>query len=354
MIMKKTILIVDDEALNREMLSDILGDDYAIVEADDGDVALKLIEDNLENLAAVLLDLTMKRVGGREVLSVMRDKGWSKIVPVLIISAEDKKEVQIECLENGAVDYIGKPFDETMVKLRVRNSADLYELKNNLQKTVDSQTEELVEKNKRLHRINTDIIELLGNIVEARNQESGEHVIRVKGYTRILAYEVMRKCPEFGLTPANVEAIAASSPLHDIGKIMISDAILLKPGRLTPEEFEIMKTHTIKGCEVLGNIGEVWTEQYGRYCYDICRYHHEKWDGKGYPDGLKGDEIPIAAQIVSVADVFDALTSERVYKKAYSKDEAYRMILNGECGQFSPKVLDCFVSCRSEIEALTF
>lgn len=189
-------------------------------------------------------------------------------------------------------------------------------------------------------------------MVECRNLESGEHVKRVKGFTRILAEQAMKDYPEYGLTPELIDMIFSASALHDVGKIAISDGILLKPGRLTKEEFDIMKTHTIKGCEVLEHIEDVWDETYGRISYEICRSHHERYDGRGYPDGLEGENIPVSAQLVSLADVYDALVSERVYKKAYSLEEAFRMIQAGECGVFSPKLLECFSRAREKFEQL--
>lgn len=204
----------------------------------------------------------------------------------------------------------------------------------------------------KLQQSNVKIIDILGTVVEYRNLESGEHINRVKGFTKILAERLMEEYPEYGLTPKSVEMISSASALHDIGKIAIPDHILLKPGRLTEEEFDYMKSHTTRGCDILNSIEGVWDDSYGKLSYDICRHHHERYDGKGYPDGLKGEEIPIAAQIVSVADVYDALVTERVYKGAYTKDEAFHMIVNGECGVFSPKLLECFRHVRKDFEAL--
>ena len=204
----------------------------------------------------------------------------------------------------------------------------------------------------RLQKSNTNIIDILGTVVESRNLESGEHVMRVKGYTEILAKEMMKEYPEYGLTDKKIEVIVSASALHDIGKIAIPDNILLKPGKLTQDEYEYMKSHTTRGCEILNNIKDVWDEEYEKASYEICRHHHERYDGRGYPDKLKGDEIPISAQLVSVADVYDALVNERVYKSAYSKEQAFSMIINGECGIFSPKLLECFRNCREQFEEL--
>ena len=219
-----------------------------------------------------------------------------------------------------------------------------------LERMVNERTIQLEEKNVSLNRMNNDIIELMGNVVEGRDEESGQHVRRVKDLTNILATQVMNDYPEYNLSPEVVDIITSASALHDVGKITIPDSILLKPGRLTNEEFDIMKTHTVNGCNILDKMPADWDKQYMKISMDICRYHHEKYDGKGYPDALIGDEIPISAQIVSVADCYDALVSKRVYKDAYSCDEAYHMIQNGECGAFNPKLMDCFSVCKDKFE----
>lgn len=210
-----------------------------------------------------------------------------------------------------------------------------------LEELVALQTCVLQKQAQELRRMNERIIETMSNVVEFRNLESGDHVRRVKDFTRILAEYMAALCPEYHLGREDVDVIAAASAMHDVGKIAISDAILLKPGRLTEEEFALMKTHTIKGCEIIEMLEDIQESEYGRASYEICRYHHERYDGKGYPEGLSGEDIPIAAQIVSVADVYDALVSERCYKNAYTPAQAYDMIMRGECGQFSPKLLLC-------------
>ena len=220
------------------------------------------------------------------------------------------------------------------------------------ERTIIRVTSELRERNRELARTNDEIIEMLGDVVELRNEESGMHIQRVKAFTRVLAKMVKEKLPEYGLTDDDVELITSASALHDVGKIMIPDAILLKPGRLTDEEFAIMKSHSEKGCLVLKRAPKSWSARYLNIGLEIVRHHHEKWDGRGYPDGLKGDEIPISAQIVSVADCFDALTTERVYKPAFSVDKAFHMILGGECGAFSEKLMNCFRGCWEIFEEL--
>lgn len=357
--MRDKILVADDVEINREILAEILNGEYAILEADNGKQALDIIESQFDEIAAILLDLLMPQVDGFAVLDVMKEKGWIKKIPVLIISGEDSVEVEKQCFEYGVSDFIHKPFDNILVKRRVKNIVSLFQYQNELEQTVEKQTETLRKQYRllkfqadKLQQSNNNIIDILGTVVESRNFESGEHVKRVKTYTKILALQFQKDYPEYGLTKEKIDVIVSASALHDIGKIAIPDHILLKPGKLTQEEFEYMKSHTTRGCEILNNIKEVWDEEYGKVSYEICRHHHERYDGRGYPDGLTGDEIPISAQIVSVADVYDALVHERVYKNAFSKDKAFQMIVTGECGVFSPKLLECFRNVKKQFESI--
>jgi putative two-component system response regulator len=259
----------------------------------------------------------------------------------------------------GASDFIRKPFDHALVHRRVNNVAQLYSYRNRLEEKVLQQTGtlkrqyDLLQKQaEELRKKNENIIDILGTVVECRDMESGEHIQRVKEYTRILAEEMMKTYPEYGLNKHKIDVIVSASALHDVGKIAIPDNILLKPGKLTKEEFEYMKSHTTRGCEILNNINGAWDQEYGECSYEICRHHHERYNGKGYPDGISGDNIPISAQLVSVADVYDALVNERVYKDAIPPDKAFQMILRGECGVFSPKLLETFRRVRKKFEEL--
>ncbi len=357
--MRNKILIVDDQEMNREILTEILKNEYSIMEADGGRKAISMIQKHQDEIAVVLLDLVMPEVDGYAVLEVMKSQAWLKTIPVLVITAESKAGVESKCFEMGVSDFIKKPFDNAIIRNRVKNIVDLFTYKNHLEEKVEKQTETLKKQYKllvmqaeKLKESNTKIIDILGTVVECRNLESGEHIKRVKDFTRILAEQMMKDYPEYELTQDKIEVIVSASSLHDIGKIAIPDNILLKPGKLTKDEYEYMKSHTTRGCEVLNNIRDVWDETYSKVSYDICRHHHERYDGKGYPDGLAGEEIPVAAQLVSLADVYDALVSERVYKSAYSADEAFHMIVSGECGIFSPKLLECFRKTKKKFEAM--
>lgn len=359
--MKRTILIVDDLPLNREILTEILESDYVLLEAEDGNEALSILENKDISIDVVLLDILMPNLDGFGVLKGMKEHNLLEKIPVLVISSEQSIKTEQKCFEYEIADFIRKPFDHNIVKKRVHNVAELYAYQRSLEERVDLQTKALKKQNKillkqaeKLRQSNTEIIDILGTVVESRNLESGEHVQRVKGYTRILAFEMMKRHPEYGLTTEIIERIVAASALHDIGKICIPDNILLKPGKLDATEFDIMKQHTVKGCELLDVIRnkEIWDDDYDQASYEICRYHHERYDGRGYPDGLKEDEIPISAQLVSIADVYDALVNDRVYKKALPKDVAFNMIIEGQCGAFSPKLLECFVRVRPKFESL--
>lgn len=354
--MRYKILIVDDSYINRELLKEMLKDEYDILEAENGKKALEMIE-HKEQIDGILLDLIMPEINGFGVIEELSKKGIMKKVPVMIISSEISAENENICFKYGVFDFIGRPFKTSIVRKRVQNMINIYVYKNHLEQQVQEQTavlrkayEKLDKQKERVEKLNKDILDMLGTIVEFRNLESGEHIMRVKGYTKILAEKFKELYPEYNLTDETIDNIVEASALHDLGKISIPDKILLKPGKLTKEEFEYMKLHTVKGCELIQAVNLEQSEELKQICYDIIRYHHERYDGKGYPDGLKGDEIPVSAQLVSLADVYDALINERCYKDAFSNEKAFNMIMNGECGTFSPKLLETFKQVRDKFE----
>lgn len=339
--MKKTILIVDDMEINRVILAEAFREEYYILEAADGLQALEIINSEVD-IAAILLDLVMPKMDGISVMQNMNKTGTIVHTPVFIITAADSEQMMLDAYDLGAVDVISKPFMMNFLKCRVANIIELYSHRNDLEQIVAEQVQ-------RLNDINISLVETLATVIEFRDSDSGEHVKRMCGLTEILMRAVSNEYPEYHLPKAEIDKIVTASILHDIGKIAIPDNILNKPGRLTSEEFEIMKQHTVKGAKILEKIPDIIDKDIYRYSYDICLHHHERWNGKGYPDALKGDEIPIWAQVVSVADVYDALTSPRVYKAAYDSETAVKMIYNGECGDFNPKVLKVFGECIDEI-----
>ena len=343
---RNTLLLVDDMEVNRAILRNLFEQDYNLLEAENGEQALMLVNQYQDSIAATLLDVVMPVKDGYQVMKEMSESGLLDKIPVIVITAQDSTESEVRAFDLGASDIIMKPFESHVVKRRVQNVVELNRHKLHLEELVEEQAVNLRESKEVL-------MDALSSVIEHRSIESGQHVLRIRMFTKVLLEDVMQSYPEYGLDERKVEIIASAAALHDIGKIAIPDAILNKPGRLTEEEFEIMKTHTEKGCEILAGLDRMHDKEYLSYAYQICRYHHERWDGNGYPDGLKGENIPICAQAVGIADAYDALTTDRVYKKAYTPQKAYNMILNGECGRFSPRLLECFKKVREQFVALT-
>lgn len=346
MCQRDTILIVDDLEMNRAILSELFQDEYHLLEAENGEQALLLLKQYHKNIAITLLDVVMPVMDGYQVLKEIGGNGILEEVPVVVITADNSLEGELQAFDLGASDIIVKPFEPHVVKRRVHNIIELYLHKHNLENMVEEQARKLKESNDVL-------VDSLSSVIEYRSLETGQHIKRIRLLSKVLMEEVQKNCPEYGLNRQKIEVIASASVLHDIGKIAIEDRILNKPGRLTPEEFEIMKTHTVKGCQILDNLGRMSDQQYLQYAYNICRYHHERWDGRGYPEGLVGDAIPICAQVVSIVDAYDALTSDRVYKKAVPHQQAANMIMNGECGTYSPRLLECFKNVQPALAALS-
>lgn len=345
---RDTILVTDDAQLNREYIKFIFEEQFHILEAENGEQAIQLIEENSDRLCLIFLDLMMPVKTGLDVLQFMNQRQLIDMIPVIMITGEATAESDEKGYEYGAADIIYKPFVPAVVSRRAKNIMELYEHKRDIESKLEKRERQLLESRKQLAKSNEFLINALSSVVEFRSLEAGEHIQRVKYFTRLFLKYICKFYPNYGITKESAELIVNASALHDIGKIAISDKILLKPGKLTKDEFEEMKKHTTYGCEILERFKQEDNEFY-RYCYDICRYHHERYDGGGYPDGLKGDEIPIWAQIVSIVDVYDALVSERVYKTPYEVHEAARMITEGECGVFSPEILDCFELAKVEL-----
>ena len=340
---KETILIVDDSALNRMVLIEILGkENYTFLEAENGQQAVELLDCHPE-VDLLLLDITMPEIDGFGVLETMNQYHWIEETPVIMISAEDAYSFIERAYDLGASDYITRPFDARVVCRRVSNTLMLYAKQKRLVQMV---AEQVYEKEK----VSNTMISILSHIVEFRNNESGLHVVHIRTITELLLRRLRKKTDRYPLTEADISLISTASALHDIGKINIPEQILNKPGRLTKEEFEIVKTHSAVGEHILRQIPFNQNEPLVKIAREICRWHHERWDGRGYPDGLKGDEIPISAQVVSLADVYDALTSERCYKAAFDHETALNMIVNGECGAFNPLLLECLMDGADQIK----
>ena len=333
MNVKQKILIADDSEINRALLMEILGDGYEYLEAENGVRAVELLREHTD-IALVLLDIMMPQMDGFDVLKVMRCYSWLDEIPVIMISAA-KDTANIErAYDLGVADYMRRPFERVMVLRQVQNVLMLYAKQKRLTRLVTDQVYEK-EHNSVL------MISILSHVVEFRNSESGQHVLHIRTLTDLLLHQLVQKTDRYQLDESDISLISTASALHDIGKIMIPEEILNKPGRLTEEEYATIKTHTTEGARILKGLAIGQDEPLVKVAHAICRWHHERWDGGGYPDRLKGDEIPIAAQVVALADVYDALTSERCYKQSYSHEKAVDMILHGECGSFNPLLMEC-------------
>lgn len=340
---KYKILIVDDSEMNREILSSILGDEFDILEAADGKECISVIRKYGRDIALVLLDIVMPEMDGFEVLEFMNKHEWIDDIPVIMISSEDSAASVKKAYEMGVSDYINRPFDVEVVHRRVFNTIKLYAKQRRLIALITNQVYEK-EKNNRI------LIEILSQIVEFRNGESGRHVLNVNIITGILLEQLTQITDKYNISWSDRLIITTAASLHDIGKIGINEKILNKAGRLTPQEIEKIKEHTVIGASILENMELFKDEELVKTAYQICRWHHERYDGRGYPDGLKGEEIPVSAQVVALADVYDALVSRRVYKKSYSHEEAMKMILGGECGAFNPVFLQCLTEAQDKIK----
>ena len=344
-ITKKKMLIADDSEMNRELLAAILEEEYDIIQVNDGVQAVDCLQRQAEEISLLLLDIVMPHMDGFEVLSYMNKEHWIDAIPVVIISSENSPIYIKRGYDLGATDFIGKPFDANMVLRRSANAILLGAKQRRMTSIVSNQIYER-EKSSKL------MINILSHIVEFRNGESGLHVLHIQTITEMLLRQLVQKeNNRYALSKEQIRMITTASALHDIGKISIPDEILNKPGRLTAEEFAVIKGHSMAGANMLSELPlDQKEEPLVKTAYEICRWHHERYDGGGYPDGLKGEEIPVSAQVVALADVYDALTSERCYKDAYSHEKAIEMILAGQCGAFNPLMLECLLDISSSLK----
>lgn len=344
-ITKQKILIADDSEMNRELLAAILEEEYDIIQVNDGVQAVDCLQRQAEEISLLLLDIVMPHMDGFEVLSYMNKEHWIDAIPVVIISSENSPIYIKRGYDLGATDFIGKPFDANMVLRRSANAILLGAKQRRMTSIVSNQIYER-EKSSKL------MINILSHIVEFRNGESGLHVLHIQTITEMLLRQLVQKeNNRYALSKEQIRMITTASALHDIGKISVPDEILNKPGRLTAEEFAVIKGHSMAGANMLSELPlDQKEEPLVKTAYEICRWHHERYDGGGYPDGLKGEEIPVSAQVVALADVYDALTSERCYKDAYSHEKAIEMILAGQCGAFNPLMLECLLDISSSLK----
>ena len=352
---RDTILILENDEASRKELADIFRDEYKILEVSNEKEGLDVLRAHISSLAAILVNLTIVIKGNFQVLQKLSQRNVLNQIPFIMITSEETAEYEKKGFEYGIISCVRKPFYPDALKQMVDNVIQVFQYKRQLEITVKGQTEKMKDTvlkaaaEKQRHTTHV-LIESLSNIIEFRNLESEHHVKRIREFTFSLGKSVMHLYPEYELTEEIIDVIGWASSLHDIGKIVIPDNIILKPAKLNADEYEIIKSHTTKGAEIIERVIHLDNQLFCEYAYDIARHHHEKYDGKGYPDGLKGEDISIAAQIVSLVDVYDALSSKRVYKAAYDTEKAYQMVINGHSGSFSPKLLKAFTEVRKEFE----
>ncbi len=346
---RNCILIVDDDDINREVIKNIFADTFCFEEAENGLDGLRLVETHADKLCAILMDVQMPEMNGIELLKILYERGITNQIPVFLITASEELDVARDAYEMGVMGVINKPVVPFVVERRVQIVVELFRAREALGERIKVQDQMLRQNVETIDALHKNTLEAMATAIEFRDVESGEHTNRIYGITKMILQKT--EMGE-GFTEEDIENIAIGSIMHDVGKIAISDMILNKPGRLTQEEFETMKGHTVKGYELMVRLGEMQEHPSYQYAMDIARHHHERWDGRGYPDGLKGDEITIWSQVVSIADVYDALVSPRVYKRAFTADEALKMILGNECGVFNPKLLESFLKIEPELRLL--
>ena len=348
---KGLILVVDDIEINRIILETMLEDNYSVVSAVDGRDAIEKIFQDGYVPDVILLDIVMPHVDGYQVLSILKSRESTANIPVIIITAEDSAQMELKALHAGAVDYITKPFVEEIIHMKINNFMELVNYRKNLEQIIQEQVAEITKSK-------DNMIESMANVIEYRNMESGLHVKRMSAFSGLIVNHLLNN-PKYSrdLISMNPAIIERAASLHDVGKIVIPDSILLKPGKLTPEEMEVMKSHTIKGSQVIEDMMKHKYDYYFQHCFDIALHHHERWDGTGYPYKLKGEYIPITARIVAIADVYDALITRRVYKDAMSHDDAMNIIIKDAGTHFDPNLVEevsgihhLFKACSEKLE----
>ncbi len=348
---RRIILVVDDEGMSRELLRQMFEKEYTVIMAEDGKEAIIKIGRHINELAIILLDFAMPVLNGYQVLQVLKTKKIIDKIPVVLFTSQYNANVEINCYALGVSAIIAKPYVAQVVELQVKNIIEAHQRAASLEDRMEDYEKELLQQQRRLDEFYDKLLDAISNVVEFRDMASKEHIRNVKGMTKIMAENYKELYPEAGLTEEKIGMIVRASVVHDIGKIAIPDSILLKPARLTEAEKDMMKSHSARGCEVLNLLRDIQDDEQFQVSCDICRHHHERYDGKGYPDGLKGKAIPLSAGIVSLVDMYDTLTSERVYKKRYDKRTAYEKILAEEGKAFAPELIRCFEYSRNAIEA---
>lgn len=349
---RNVLLIADDVEINRDMLALMFEEQYEVALAENGQEAIDYLEEHQERVACLLLDLVMPVKTGFEVIEHMKARNMTESIPIILITGYNAKEVEESGYDYGVADIIFKPFDAHVVMRRVKNVVDLYMHMNHMEELVEKQTEDIKSYAENMKKNNELLLDALGGMVDIRIPGAKNHTKRVKLFTKALLKYVPQVRPELNMTLEKMEMIIRASALYDIGKIAISDEVLHKVGQLTKQEQKIVEEHTTEGCNILKLFNEISDKEFYKECYDICRYHHERWDGSGYPEQLKGDEIPVSAQIVGLVDTYEGLISGTGYYASFTHETAARELLEGVHGQFSPLALECFKLAEQEISKM--
>lgn len=342
--MKKAVLVVDDELMNREILEELLQDEYDVLLARDGEEAMRMVDEHHDRIAVMLLDLVMPKKNGFAVLDYMHFNRYDQDIPVIVITGDEKSQsLEASALEKGAVDFITRPIDESIVKKRVANTAELYEYKRSLEEQIREQT-------KNAEEVSTFVIDVLMTVMQARNSHARPSILRIRAYTKAILESLAGYWDSFyALSPDEIRVIVAASVLHDIGEIAVPQEIFEKQPLLSAEEQAVLESHTVHGCRIVRSMDRLENRTYIETALDICRYHHERWDGSGYPDHLVGDDIPLSAQVVGLADTYEGLRTGVLSGRKYTHEDAMYAIEHGEFGAFSPVLLETFKILESDI-----
>ena len=345
--MKRTkILIVDDVDINREILIDILSSEYELLQGENGLDAVEMAMAHSNEIAIILLDVMMPEMNGFEALEILKGNAITKDIAVIMITAANSTQNEMAGLRLGACDFISKPFNRDVVKMRISSQMKICNFTYNMNQLVSNKVAQI-------EHVQEVVIDLLANLVECRDLESGWHIQRTRYLVKLLIEKLIQTGKlDPSLHFSDVNFIVNAVVLHDVGKIGIPDNILQKPDKLTPEEFETMKSHTIIGSEIANKLLDVQSPVYVRHIQDICLYHHEKWDGTGYPHGLSGEEIPYSARLMAIVDVYDAMTSKRVYKPALPHETTMEIIRESAGKHFDPVLAEVFYEFRDEFREL--
>lgn len=348
--MKGTILIIDDLEINRAVLRQMFQKDFCIVEKANGREAIEYIENHFKKIVMVLLDIKVFAMNGYEVLQYMGDQGIIEQIPIILITGEEKNSVIEDGFSLGVNDIIFRPFEKRIVIQRVKNVIELYRHKNNQEEIIKLQTNQIDEQNDNRKKHHAHLIEILHTIMSYRNTESMRHIKYVQGYTRILANQYAKLYPRSRMTGKKIDIIVQAAEMHDIGKIAMPDHVIQRSGRLSKAELGLLQEHTIRGSKIMKVMFAFQGTDYSRICYNVCLYHHEKYDGSGYPYGIGKDRIPMEAQLVALADMYDVLINESMNGQSFSKERVYYMLMNGECGELSPRIKECLQNAKEDME----